>query len=183
MNKLAKWLPFKFKRQKKSEGAESQTARPVAVNTARSEAGLPAQRLFDSLMSDRWWREPFALFGEMDRFFGDFSPRSFQPNIDVTDEGKHVRVTAELPGLDKNDIEVTVQDGVLMLRGEKKSEEQSNEDGCYRLERYFGQFQRVLPLPGDIDADRAEAKFDKGLLTLRFPKTTDAAQAHRINVS
>ena len=179
MNKLANWLPFKFKRNEKNED----TARAVPANVQRADTGLPAVRVFDSMMSDRFWRDPFALFGEIDRFFGDFSPRSFQPRVDVIDDGKHVCVTAELPGLGKEDIGVTVQDGVLLLRGVKKPEEETSEAGCYRLERYFGQFQRVLPLPSDIDPERAEAKFDKGLLTIRFPKTADAVEPRRIAVA
>ena len=183
MSKLAKWLPFKFKRKKKDEITDADSRHSVPVQVQRADPGLSAQRLFDSMMSDRLWRDPLSLFGEMDRFFGDFAPRTFQPSVDVIDEGKHVRVTAELPGLDKDDIEITVQDGVLVLRGEKRSEAESEEDGCYRLERYVGEFQRVLPLPADIDAERTEAKFDKGLLTIRFPKAAQAAQPRRIKVS
>ena len=182
MNKLAKWLPFMFKRKNKDDTGDGSDARSVPVRVQRSEQDLHPQRLLDSMMSDRFWRDPFALLGEMDRFFGDFSPRSFQPSIDVIDEGKHVRVTAELPGLGKDDVEVTVQDGVLMLRGEKKSESETDEDGCYRLERFFGNFQRVLPLPPDVDADHAEAKFDKGLLTVRLPKTSGGGEPRRIDI-
>lgn len=178
MNKLAKWLPFKFKRKKKAD----ETSVPVHVEQADgSPPAHPARRL-ESMMADRFWRDPFALFGELDRFFGDFSPQSFQPSVDVIDEGKHVRVTAELPGLGKDDVEVTVHDGVLTLRGEKRSEQQSDEDGCYRLERYFGHFQRVLPLPPDVDPEQAEAKFDNGVLTVRFPKTAEASAPRRIQV-
>ena len=182
MNKLAKWLPFKFKRKKKQDAAESETSHTVPVGVQPDRAVHPAQRVLDSMMSDRFWRDPFALFGQVDSFFGDFTPRTFQPSIDVTDEDKHVRVTAELPGLGKDDVEVTVQDGVLTIRGEKKSEQSTDEDGCYRLERYFGTFQRVLPLPPDIDPDGAEAKFDNGVLTVRVPKTDGASQARRIDV-
>ena len=182
MNKLAKWWPFMFKRKKKDDDRDGSDARSVPVRVRHAEQDLHPQRLHDSMMSDRSWRDPFALLGEMDRFFGDFSPRSFQPSMDVIDEGKHVRVTAELPGLGKDDIEVTVQDGVLMLRGEKKSESETDEDGCYRLERYFGRFQRVLPLPSDVDPDQAEAEFDKGLLTVRFPKAAGGEQPRRISI-
>ena len=182
MSKLAKWLPFKFKRKKKDEITDADSRHSVPVQVQRADPGLSAQRLFDSMMSDRLWRDPLSLFGEMDRFFGDFAPRTFQPSVDVIDEGTHVRVTAELPGLGKDDIEVTVQDGVLMLRGEKKSESETDEDGCYRLERYFGRFQRVLPLPSDVDPDQAEAEFDKGLLTVRFPKAAGGEQPRRISI-
>lgn len=182
MNKLAKWFPFMFRRKKRPDDSRVNDGRTIPVHVQASQPTMPANRPFDPMMSERGWHDPLALFGEMDRFFGDFSPRAFLPSVDVVDEGKHVRLTAELPGLDRKDLDVTVHDGVLVLRGEKKAEDESTEDGCYRLERYVGQFQRAIPLPAEIDVDRAEAKFAKGLLTIRFPKTDDGASVRKIVV-
>ena len=76
----------------------------------------------------------------------------------------------ELPGIDRQDVESLVEDDALVLRGEKKLESKSEEQGCYRLERAFGSFQRVIPLPDGVDADRAEARFENAVLTVRLPK-------------
>jgi HSP20 family protein len=70
----------------------------------------------------------------------------------------------------KDDITVTVEDGVLYLRGEQKREETIEEDGWQRTESYYGQFSRAIPLAEDVDADAAEARLDGDVLTLRLPK-------------
>ncbi len=146
------------------------------------------QRFFESMAPfERMWPGSTGMFAELDRmfddrFFGDFAPQTFQPSIDVVDEGKHLRVSAELPGLDRDDFELHVEHGMLVIKGEKKSETKNEEEGCYRLERYFGQFRRAVPLPADVDAEAAEANFDKGLLTVRFPKQAVAEGTKRIEV-
>jgi HSP20 family protein len=103
----------------------------------------------------------------------------FQPRIDVVDEGKILRVTAELPGMEREDVSVSVEDGALVLRGEKKQDVRSEEDGCYRLERAYGRFTRTIPMPENAEPDRALAKFDRGILTLTVPKSEAARSASR----
>jgi HSP20 family protein len=115
-------------------------------------------------------RDPFASFGQLDRWFGDFSPSVFQPRLDVVDDGDALRITAEFPGMDRDDVEILIEDDVLVLRGEKTLESKGEEESCYRLERAFGSFQRVIPLPDGVDIDRAKASFDKAVLTIRIPK-------------
>jgi len=126
-------------------------------------------------------RDPIGIggFGQFDRWFGDFSPSVFQPRVDVVDDSNALSITAELPGIDRSDVEIVAEDDALVLRGEKKLEAKSEEKGCYRIERAFGTFQRVIPLPEGTDAQRAEAKFDKGVLTVRVPKTAMEKSAHR----
>jgi HSP20 family protein len=183
MSRIAKWLPFKFiRRNKKGEaaGQAMQRSTPMPMHPGAQFGHM--NRMFDHMMSDRGWRDPLGMVHEAERFFGDFAPTVFRPNIDIVDDGKQVKVTAELPGLDKNDIELTVQDGLMTLRGEKKSEEESTEEGCYRIERYFGQFSRAVPLPAEIDVDQADARFEKGVLTVRFPKTREDGGSRRISL-
>ncbi|RZF23353.1 Hsp20/alpha crystallin family protein, partial [Paraburkholderia sp. UYCP14C] len=115
--------------------------------------------------------DPFAGRGALERWFGDFSSARFQPRIDVVDEGKVLRVTAELPGMERDDLNVTVEDGALVLRGEKKQDVRSEEDGCYRLERAYGRFVRTIPMPDNADPEHTLAKFDNGVLTLTVPKS------------
>jgi HSP20 family protein len=107
----------------------------------------------------------------LERWFGDFSPSRFQPRIDVVDEGPVLRVTAELPGIEREDVQVSVEGGAIVLRGEKKQDVHREENGCYRLERAYGRFERTIPMPEYSDPGRALAKFDNGVLTLTIPKT------------
>ena len=76
-------------------------------------------------------------------------------------------------------VEVEVVEDMLVLSGEKRVESESKEQGCYRVERTFGHFQRAIPLPSGIDLERAESKFDNGVLTVRIPKAPEQATANR----
>jgi HSP20 family protein len=76
-----------------------------------------------------------------------------------------------------------VHEGALTLRGHKKHEETKDGEGCYRTERYFGSFQRTIPLPLDVDRDKAEAKFEKGVLTVRLPKAQPTEPQRKITVT
>jgi HSP20 family protein len=153
--KIDRWNPFKVLRKAPGAGGDGNTAPGLADPFRLMQEGL---------------RDAF----QMERWFGDFSPGVFQPRLDVVDEGEAVRISADLPGMERKDVEVLVEDDVLVLRGEKKLESTREEKGCYRVERAFGSFQRMIPLPEDVDAEHAEARFDKGVLTLRLPKRPGA---------
>ncbi len=136
---------------------------------------------------------PFvALRREMDRLFDDtfagfgigaFGERAVVfPNVEVTERDRDVLVTAELPGLDDKDIEIRVEDGALVLSGEKRHEV-DDEDRRYS-ERYYGRFERRLSLPADVDDDRAEPRFHNGVLTVTLPKTkAGRAEKKRIPIA
>jgi HSP20 family protein len=154
-----KWNPFRFFRKSNGKGGGNDDVLAV--------------------MPDM----PLDPFQALERWFGDFSPHVFQPRIDVVDEDEALRISADLPGMERKDVEVLAEDGFLVLRGEKKHEAKSEEKGCFRLERAFGTFQRVIPLPDDVELDGAEAKFNNGVLTLRLPKGAKAkADTHRIEI-
>jgi HSP20 family protein len=92
------------------------------------------------------------------------------PAIDVTEDDKRYRVTAELPGIKKEDVTVELQEGALTIRGEKREErEEKNEQRRY-VERSYGTFSRTFSLPPDTDGDRIQASFENGVLTLEIPK-------------
>ncbi len=122
----------------------------------------------------------FALHRQMDRLFDDFfhdfdmpargAWSASGPSIALSDTGREVKVVAELPGLDEKDIDVTLQDGVLTLRGEKKVE----ESGAHYSERWQGRFERSVRLDSDVDPDKVRAKFDKGVLTISLEKRPEA---------
>jgi HSP20 family protein len=115
---------------------------------------------------------PFALFHRMwDDFAVPTQPQLLRPAIDVTESESAVRVTAELPGLAKEDVKITIEDGVLSISGEKKTESETKDHTFHRVERSFGAFQRSLSLPNGLDVDRADATFRDGVLTIELPKT------------
>jgi HSP20 family protein len=96
------------------------------------------------------------------------------PGVDVYEEKDEVVVKAELPGLDKKDIEVNISDSKLTLKGEKKKEEEVKEENYYRRERSYGAFLRSVELPTGVQADKVKASFKNGVLEVRVPKTEEA---------
>jgi len=135
---------------------------------------------------------PFlALHREMNRLFDDVVSRfdvpsvfgrgaaMAWPSIEVVPSDKDVKVTAELPGLEDKDVEVLVDEDVLTIRGEKKAETEDKERGS--SERYYGRFERVIPLPFEVE--KAEASFKNGVLTISLPKSPKAQErAKRIPI-
>lgn len=177
---LKKWFPFKFQRKDaETKQAESKASEAIEPTRERAPIGrYPMATVMNEMLrgwpfDERFWGEPFAMLREplgSDRWFGDFSKAFYRPKVDVVDEGEFLAVTAELPGMTEKDVKLTVQEGILTLKGEKKVEETKEEEGCYRTERSYGSFQRNIPLPTDVKTQEAEATFDKGVLKIRFPK-------------
>ena len=130
---------------------------------------------------------PFGtLFREVQKTFEDFSRRTpfarfssdmLSPKVDVMESKDAVEVTAELPGIDEKDVEVTLVNGILTIRGEKKTErdEQDKDKNWHVVERSFGSFSRAIPLPFDPDPAKVEAKFDNGVLRIQLPKPLEVA--------
>ena len=141
-------------------------------------------------------RDPFTSFRhEMDRLFDDFfapaEPRSFggnggallRPSVDVAETEQAYTVTAELPGLEQKDVELNLRDNALILSGEKRQESHDENGGRTYTERSFGRFERVIPLPEEVDADRVEANFKNGVLKVTLPKNPKAQdKARRIEI-
>ena len=129
-------------------------------------------RLFDNALRG------FDLAPAFDRFNGG----STWPSIEITETDNQIEVAAEIPGLDEKDVEITLQDGVLSLRGEKRT---ANDDKDKHFsERFYGRFERRIAVGTDIDEDKVNAKFRKGVLTVTLPKTAKAqASAKHIAIS
>ncbi len=192
---LDKWNPFRFLRkspEEKGAGAKlnvapapsqqapspstpdvAAAALPASFDTARWPLPDPLHLLTDLI------RDPFGGMGPLGNWFGDFSSSRFQPRLDVVDDGDALRIVVELPGLSREDVELEVVEDMLVLTGEKRIESKSDEKGCYRVERAFGQFQRTIPLPSGVDLERAEANFENGVLTVRVPKAANEPSAKR----
>lgn len=97
-----------------------------------------------------------------------------EPSIDVKETDKAIEVEAELPGVDEKDIEVTLEDGTLTVKGEKKVEKEESSAGYYMSERRYGSFFRSLGLPPGIDTEKTSASFANGVLTVTLPKLPEA---------
>ena len=128
-------------------------------------------RLFDDLF--RW---PDAGFG-----LGMGRSALAWPNIEVNDGDREVRITAEVPGMSEDDVELLVEDGVLTLRGEKKSEPEDKDRGY--SERFHGRFERRIGLPDGVDEEGARADFRDGVLTIALPRSEQAERGKRIPIN
>jgi HSP20 family protein len=112
-----------------------------------------------------WWPE---------RWFREDELEVRPPIVDVFEEKDDIVVKAELPGMEKDDIEVSLTDHILTLKGEKRKEEEVKKENYYRAERSYGSFLRTLELPTDVRADKVKASFKNGILEVRMPKTEEA---------
>ncbi len=135
-----------------------------------------------------------AMREEMDRMFERFEhgwPRLpnlisrglgrdvILPDVDVHENEKQVTIEVDLPGVDEKDVSVTMANGVLTIKGEKKSEREEKEENYYLAERTYGTFERSLTLPDTIDENQIEAKFDKGVLTVIAQKRPEAVKPEK----
>lgn len=137
---------------------------------------------------ESFFQEMNTLHQEMENLFDDFWKGSgrqslastpwahaqVMPHIDVTEDDEAFHVQVELPGMDKDDVDITLASGVLTIRGEKKRDEEEKGKDYFRKERSFGAFRRSLQLPADVDEKDIQASFKKGVLHIRLPKTEEA---------
>lgn len=111
-----------------------------------------------------------------------FKSVSYVPALDVKEDEKNLVVQAELPGLEESDIDVSLNEGVLTLKGEKKTEEKKETDKFVRIERSFGSFHRSVTLPSEVDASKIEAIFKNGVLTITLPKVVQERKEQKIKI-
>lgn len=130
----------------------------------------PARPNFDSLFE--------TFFNDTDRFglrpFGQAPV--FNPTLDVSESETEVKVIAELPGLDEQDINVSLTQDILTISGEKKVENEDKGENYHHIERSYGAFKRSVALPAGIEADQVEAIFKNGVLTITLPKSAEAQE-------
>jgi HSP20 family protein len=143
----------------------------------------------------RPWRPFENLRREIDRLFEDFDTgfwraplqRAFagagMPAVDIAETEKSYEITAELPGLDEKNVEVNYADGVLTIKGEKSDQKEEKKRDYYLSERSYGSFQRSFAVPDGVDADKIDAAFKNGVLTVTLPKSAEAQKpAKKIEV-
>ena len=156
---------------------------------------------FESLLPALWngrrgEMDPFqALRRQMDELFNEYTGEAarspdasvWAPRINVSETDKELKITADLPGVEQKDIEVSLADDRLTIRGEKRheAEEKKDEEGrqYHRVERSYGMFQRTIALPCEVNRDQVQASFKDGVLTVTMPKPAEAQkQARKIEV-
>ena len=124
-----------------------------------------------------------SLRDEIDRLFDLSFPGAtrdaglfsgWSPSVDVYQDKDHVFVKAELPGMKKEEIDISLQNGMLTISGERKHEEEHKEGDSFRSERFFGKFQRSVSLPTDVDTANVKASYKDGILTVTLPKAEEA---------
>ena len=141
-------------------------------------------------------RDPFESLAdfqdEIARWFGrPWRPRrlflekngNWAPRTDVYEDGNEIVIKAEIPGVNKEDVEITFEDGDLVLKGERKSEKEVKEEHFYRMEREYGSFHRRIPLPAGITPEAIKATFKDGVLEIRAPRPAETKpEAKKITV-
>ena len=125
------------------------------------------QHEIDRLMNDFWSGRGLTMRGLWNE--GALSPR-----VDETEDKISYHIKVELPGMDEKDVDITLENGLLTIKGEKKQEEEEKGKDFYRKERSFGSFRRTLPISGDVDEAKIKASFKKGVLSIDLPKSEEA---------
>ncbi len=174
---------------RRQSGGERQSSQALQTTGERGERQTVVARRVQYVPQPWAGGSPFAFMRrfseEMDRLFGDFgfgrgvhSPSLgrglggfaeaggtlWSPQVEVFERGGQLVVRADLPGMTRDDINIEVTDDSLVIRGERKSEREENEEGYYRSERSYGSFYRQIPLPEGVNAENANATFRNGML-------------------
>lgn len=155
-------------------------ARKDEVTEPNAEAEHPVATLQRQMERafDGFWSRMDRPFAGLDLPWGEGTPRS-----DVVETDDAVEVSIELPGMDQKDIEVSLTDDTLTIKGEKKVERKDEKRGYYISERSYGAVYRSIPLPPGADPEKAEATFRNGVLTVKLPQTAEArAKVKRVDV-
>ena len=123
---------------------------------------MPEMDLFDRMLSE--WPLPSLLSEE----------RVVVPAFDISETEKEYVISGEIPGIDPKDLEVTLTDGILSIKGEKKHESEDKEENYHRVERHYGSFQRSFRLPDNINREKLDASYKDGILKLTLPKSEES---------
>ncbi|HLN08511.1 MAG TPA: Hsp20/alpha crystallin family protein [Xanthobacteraceae bacterium] len=136
-------------------------------------------RLFDDFGTG-FWRAPFrrSLF-DVEPFWNRELTFGTTPAVDVVEKDKTYEITAELPGMDEKNVEVLFSDGVLTIKGEKQEEKEEKKKDYYMSERRYGSFRRSFEVPEGVDAEKIEASFKNGVLSVTLPKSPEAQKKEK----
>ncbi|WP_161598995.1 Hsp20/alpha crystallin family protein [Aidingimonas lacisalsi] len=171
LHKFSPWNWFK------SEDQET-TQRPVSSSVEPAREVSPFWQMHREL--DRWmdnalrrWNLPVGQ-ESLDALEG-----MIRPSVDIAERDHEYRISIEVPGVDRKDLKLSLDDHRLVVEGEKRQESRNDDDRYQRVERIYGSFRRVLDLPGDAKAEDISADFANGVLTVTLPRDTNVAAARR----
>ncbi|MBI4654044.1 MAG: Hsp20/alpha crystallin family protein [Nitrospirae bacterium] len=143
-----------------------------AVEPYRPSEWLTPFRRMEEMFED-FFRRPLGRpwWPSLPQLFKGMEPT---PSVDIFEEGDDVVVKTELPGMEKDDVDVNLTENAITISGEKKKEEKVEKKDYYHFERSYGSFSRTFTLPAEVQTDKAKASFKKGVLEVRIPKTEEA---------
>lgn len=166
---------------------------------AEAPTKLPIEKTATPVKKEEW--TPLeSLRREVDRLFDNFQPFGWHlpskvfgldvpritraewqvaPAMDLVEKDDRYEISVELPGLDEKNVEIKLSNHTLTIKGEKSEEKKDNQKDYYLSERRYGSFQRSFSLPDGVDADKIDASFTKGVLTVKLPKTVEAKKAEK----
>jgi HSP20 family protein len=144
------------------------------------EAELPLTR-FERDMN-RMFDDFFSGFGLAPSDFGERGWSAFNPQVDIVDSEKEIKISVELPGIKEKDIDVSLSRDTLTISGEKRQEIEDKDQNYYRMERSYGSFKRAIPIPCAVKAANIEATFKNGVLSIVLPKETAGQCRQKITV-
>ena len=173
----------------KKEGAKSKAAAAQEpANPSLMSLRQQVDRLFDQFLDEGWMRPTRGFAGIWDSPL--FKSRAMDmrglmesPRSDMSESDKEYELAIELPGMTEKDVEVTLKDNMITLKGEKKSERETMEKDYHIAEHSYGSVRRTFSMPADVDPNKVKASFSKGVLTVHLPKTKEArSKPHKIDV-
>ena len=136
-------------------------------------------RIFDDFRRGSW-QNPFLRKSlDIEPFWRRELSWSGVPAVNIAEKDNALEITAELPGMEEKDIDVQFSDGMLVIKGEKKEEKEEKKKDYYLSERHFGSFHRSFRVPDGVDADKIDAQFKNGVLTVSLPKSAEAKKRER----
>jgi HSP20 family protein len=136
-------------------------------------------RLFHDFQTGFWQTPFFRPLSEIESFWRRDLGFHVTPAMDIVEKDNAFEVTAELPGLDVKDIDIQLSNGMLTIKGEKQEEKEEKTKGRYVSERRYGSFRRTLQVPGSVDAEKIEANYKSGVLTVTLPKSPEAQKKEK----
>ena len=188
---LKRLSPWNWFQKEQDQAREQQNLNPVPANRSGRNVSRPATRADDPITALH--QQMQDLFEDVTRQFGmpqwpamgaGFAGDLFRPSVDIKENDNSYTLHLDMPGVNKDDVQVQVEGDALVVRGEKHQEKDGSDDNYHVVERQYGAFQRILDLPADADPEDLKAKFDNGVLTITVARRPEKAgrNARRIEV-
>jgi len=169
---MSEKIDVKKKEKTKEEKEGEKKSREISVRRENPFSLFQGMdRLFDDVFSDWMWPFSSRRFRPLSTIIKEDEPLYRTPLTNITETDSEFNISAELPGIEKGNLEITIQEGMLEIKGEQKEESEEEKDGeLVRKEWYSTRYYRAFKLPEHIDEDKIEANLEKGVLTLKIPK-------------